>query len=152
MQFLISKKLFLSALIVFCTSYTVFVSYNKSGLENYELTHPTIGKINSILRGFYENITGKGEEISTNSKNLYDKNIAPNVDNIKNGVEDGINTTKERVDNVRLALSGAEDTINKTKEVIDKGTETINQATEVFNDMNKMGNVIMNSVNTGAIK
>lgn len=151
MQLKIWPKLYVFMIIIFIISYATYIIVNKNNVALFEENNPIVWKLNSTIRDAYWKITWKSEELSNSSKDLYEKNVAPKINEAKTEVEDWVNLTKQKIDNVRKSLSWAEETINKTKEVINKWTETINQANDVLNDLNKMWDSIKNSINTWAV-
>lgn len=150
---LVIKRSFLAILIILGLFwYFIYVNIYPEKFKNLEFDNQTIGALNSKLRTIYEYISWKTSEYSWRTKDLYNKKIDPSVTKAKSWITDTIDTTKVKIDTVRKTLSWAENTINKAKVVIEKWKETVSEATEVFNDVEKMSDAIIWTVNTGALR
>jgi len=152
MSLVITRSFLIFLLILWFFWYFISVNIFPKKYEEIEYNHSYVKVINSKLRNIYWYITWKTTEYSGKTKELYNENIDPTVNKTKNKIADWIDTTKEKIDTVRKSLSWAEDTINKAKNVIEKWKETVWEATEVFNDFEKMSDVIIWSVNTWALR
>ncbi|MFA5916807.1 MAG: hypothetical protein WC850_01055 [Candidatus Gracilibacteria bacterium] len=147
------KKSFLVFLMVLTfIGYSVYLNIYPEKFKEIESNYPMIGKINSGLIRIGTYLTGKTIDISDKSKELYNSQIDPSVVKIRGEIQTGVDNTKQKINSVRKTLSGAEETMNKATNVIEKGKETLDEAGNVIVDINKIGNGIMNSVNTGAMQ
>lgn len=152
MSLVITRSFLISLIILSLFWYFISINIYPKKFEEMEYNNSYVRVINWKLRTIYWYITWKTTEYSWKTKELYDENIDPTVNKAKSKITDWIDTTKERIDNVRKSLSWAEETVNKAKDVIEKWKETVSEATEVFNDFEKMSDVIIWSVNTWALR
>lgn len=67
-------------------------------------------------------------------ENRYNEVYSWAVD-LKENIQDWINTTKDKIDSVRVALSWAEDTYNKAKDTYDSTINFIEWANDKLNDV-----------------
>lgn len=139
-------------IIISMISYSLYVSIFPEKLKNFEFDNQTIWTINTKIRSVYSYITWKTTEIWDKSKELYDKNIDPTINNAKSKIENTVTETKWKIDNVRKTLSWAEQTIDKAWKVLEKWQETVKEATEVFNDVQRMNDAVIWTVNEDVVQ
>ncbi len=132
--------------------YSIYVTVNAEKLKTFEFDNSTIGTINTKLREINWYITWKSTELWNKSKELYNKEINPTVNKATNEIKNTVDETKWKIDNVRKTLSWAEQTIDKAWKVIEKWKETIEWATEVFNDVERMNDWIIWTVNKDVVQ
>lgn len=150
---LVIKRSFLIIIIIFwIIAYSVYISLNPDKFKDFEFDNPTIWTINTKIREIYSQISWKTIELSDKSKELYNENIDPTVNKAKNEINNTVNETKWKIDSVRKTLSWAEQTIDKAWKVIEKWKEAVEWATEVFNDVEKMNDAIIWTVNEDVVQ
>ncbi len=87
-------------------------------------------------------VKGKLDEASTKIpsqeelESKYNKWLSWAID-IKNTVVDGIDKTKETIDNVRVTLSWAQDTVSDTLDFVDNATQKVKDAKEAVDQVNQ---------------
>ncbi len=152
MSIAIKKSSLVFLIILSFIWYSSYVNIYPDKFKEIESNYPIIWKINSSLRDIGAYLTWKATNLSDKSKEIYDKNIDPNITKVEDNIKKSIDTTKEKIDSVRTTLSWAENTVNKAQNVIKKWQETINEVTEVLWDVEKIGNWVMDSVNKDAMQ
>ncbi len=126
------KKIFIYIILIFVVffSYIYYISNHWENIKIWEKNYPVVQRINNNLRETYSWAISK---------------INPHYKVAENDI-------KETVDNVKNTLSWAQETIDKAWKVIEKWKETIDTAKEVINDVDKMWDWIMNSVNPNVMQ
>ena len=152
MNLSITRGALVFLIIAWIVWYWVFVSVYPEKFKNLEIDNPTIGSVNSSFREAYSYITWKSIELWNKSKELYDKNITPTVNDATNEIKNTVDETKWKIDNVRKTLSWAEETIDKAWKVIEEWKATVNDATAVFKDVKKMNKEIIWTVNKDVVQ
>lgn len=66
------------------------------------------------------------------------------AEDVKNTLQDWLNTTKWKIDSVRSTFSWAQDTINETFDTIDWAIETVKNARETVDDLSKKTESLQN--------
>ncbi|MDD3302217.1 MAG: hypothetical protein PHN31_01580 [Candidatus Gracilibacteria bacterium] len=155
----ITLKHLFALLILALFGYFLYVNWYQDKIADFESKHPFYLNLNTKLRVAGDYLIGKMLDLSDSGQSVYKNQIDPNINKVKTEIGNGVDVAKTKIDNVRTTLSGAEDTYNKAKEVIEKGKETIDSAQKTLNDatksavdIDKLGEGIMGSVNTGAMK
>lgn len=152
MSVVVKKSFLVVSIIIMIISYCLFVSLKPEKLSNFESENPLLLKVNTKIREIYSQISWKTAELSDKSKELYNENIDPTVNKAKNEINNTVTETKWKIDSVRKTLSWAEQTIDKAGKVIEKWKETVEEATEVFNDVEKMNDTIIGTVNKDVVQ
>lgn len=152
MSVVVKKSFLVVSFIILIIAYCLFVSLQPEKLSNFESENPLVLKVNTKIREIYSQISWKTVELSDKSKELYNENIDPTVNKAKNEINNTVTETKWKIDSVRKTLSWAEQTIDKAWKVIEKWKETVEEATEVFNDVEKMNDTIIGTVNKDVVQ
>lgn len=152
MSVVVKKSFLVVSFIILIIAYCLFVSLQPEKLSNFESENPLVLKVNTKIREIYSQISWKTVELSDKSKELYNENIDPTINKAKNEINNTVTETKWKIDSVRKTLSWAEQTIDKAWKVIEKWKETVEEATEVFNDVEKMNDTIIGTVNKDVVQ
>jgi len=139
--------------------YFLYVNWYQDKIADFESKHPFYLNLNTKLRVAWDYLIWKILDLNDSWQDVYKNQIDPNINKVKNEIWNWVDVAKTKIDNMRTTLSWAEDTYNKAKDVIDKWKETIDSAQKTLNnatknavDIDKLGEWIMWSVNTWAIK